>query len=415
MKSRGTGLTFFAALIVFGVNSCGEQEISSKLERVETPYLGMTVGRGYDYYNQNAVRGDCIINPESKIKESFKDIEDSIESYITQTMISSHEELMKELEVSNNSSIRSLFFSADPKFKLFQKFKSSEHSLTFLYSLKIATRESTLASLTKEDLSPTARELIEKKDYQAFTRLCGTHFVRSISYGGEFSQVFEIDERDQNRIRNFKTALKGEYKIVESALKIKEVLSKNVNSRFVKKEAYQVGGGVLLSDVDLENYQEKIDEWVKSLRENKGQAFKVELADWQTFLVDYENPYVIEEREEVLQDIYKMIRENKLNISKIQFSLFLHEKKRCLTKDSVNEYKKLKKEIEKQQDRLMRAGRKCYLNKKHCSLTEEPIEPDFMELEKYLPMDGEEHAHNKNVRNVFSLLGLFALLLIPIG
>ena len=414
MKSRAIIWTFFTSFFGFVFSSCGENKEKSSLEGVESPYLGMTVGRGYDYFNRNAVRGDCIVNPELKMKESFSDVGDSIESYITQTMISSHEELMKELEVSNNSSIRGLFFSADPKFKLFQKFKSSEHSLTFLYSLKIATRESTLTSLGKNDLSPEAQELLNKKDYLGFTRLCGTHFVRSISYGGEFSQVFEIDEKDQNRIRNFNSALKGEYKILESALKIKEVLSKNTNSRFVKKEAYQVGGGVLLSDVDLNNYQEKIDQWVDSLRGNKGQAFKVELADWQTFLVDYENPYVLEDREETLHDVYKMIRQNKLNLSKIVFSLFLHEKKSYLSVESINEYKKLKKEIERQQDRLMKSGRKCFLNKNNCDLDEELIDPDFMELDQLAPIEREE-GRGKNVGTIFSILGFFALLLLPIG
>ncbi|MFK7824786.1 MAG: MAC/perforin domain-containing protein [Oligoflexales bacterium] len=414
MKNRAILSTFFTSLIGFVLASCGEKQETSNLEGVESPYLGMTVGRGYDYFNRNAVRGDCIVDPEGKMKESFRGVEDSIESYITQTMISSHEELMKELEISNNSSIRSLFFSADPKFKIFQKFKSSEHSLTFLYSLKIATRESTLSSLSKDDLSPVARELIEKKDYQGFVRLCGTHFVRSISYGGEFSQVFEIDEKDQSRIRDFKSALKGEYKVIESASKIKEIFSKKVNSRFVKKEAYQVGGGVLLGDVDPNNYQDKIEKWVSSLRENKGQAFKVELADWQTILVDYENPYVVENREETLLDVYKMIRQNKVNLSKIVFSLFLHGKKRYLTQDSVKEFKKVKKDIEQQQDRLMRSGRKCYLNKNNCEFNEEQIDPDFMELEQIAPVVSEEDHHNNNVKTVFSVLGLFALLLLPL-
>ena len=403
MKSRAILWTFFSSFVGFFLTSCGEKQQESNLEGLESPYLGMRVGRGYDYFNRNAVRGDCIVNPDYKMQESFKDVEDSIEGYITQTMISSHEELMKELEISNSSSIRSLFFTADPKFKLFQKFKSSEHSLTFLYTLKIATREATLASLSKDDLSPAAKELLDKRDYQSFTRLCGTHFVRSISYGGEFSQVFEIDERDQNRIRDFNAALKGEYKIVDSALKVKEVLSKNVNSRFVKKEAYQIGGGVLLSDVDIDNYQERVDQWVASLKENKGQPFKVELADWQTFLVDYENPYVLEDREETLLDVYNMIRQNKRNLSKIIFSLFLHEKKRYLSKDSVNEYKKIKKEIERQQDRLMRSGRKCYLNKNNCDLNEEQIDPDFMELDQLAPVASEEDKHNNSIGAVFSI------------
>ena len=415
MKNRAIISTFFTSLIGFVLTSCGEKREESKLKGVESPYLGMTVGRGYDYFNRNAVRGDCIIDPESKMKESFKDIEDSFEGYITQTLISSHEDLMKELEVSNNTSIRSLFFSADPKFKIFHKFKSSEHSLTFLYSLKIATRESTLSSLSKNDLSPAARELLDKKDYQGFVRLCGTHFVRSISYGGEFSQVFEIDEKDQDRIRNFKSALKGEYKVVESAAKVKEVLSKKVNSRFIKKEAYQVGGGVLLSDVDLTNYQDKIQQWVNSLRESKGQPFKVELADWETILVDYENPYIVEDREETLMDVYKMIRKNKSNLSKIAFSLFLHEKKRNLSKESVKEYKGIKKEIERQQDRLIRSGRKCFLNKNNCVLDEEQIDPDFMELEKMAPIVTEEDHHNNGIKTVFSVLGLFALLILPLG
>ena len=415
MKSRRYIPAFLATLFVCFLSSCGQNQLASDPKGTETPYLGMKMGRGYDYYNQNAVRGDCIISPESKMVESFQEVDDSMESYITQTVVSSHEELMRELEVSNSASIRSLFFAAGPKFKTFDKFKSSEHSLTFLYSLKIATREATLASLSIHDLRPQARDLLESRDFEGFTRLCGTHYVRSISYGGEFSQVFEIDERDQNRIRNFKAALNGKTSAIDGILKGKNGLNSHINSRFVKKEAYQVGGSVHLSNVKLDNYHAKIDEWVKTLQAGKAQAYKVELSDWQTILSKYANPYVKSGREAVLQEIYDMIRRNKANLSRVQYSLFLHEKKRYLNQDSVQAYKQLRKQIEMQQSRLKELGRQCFINAGKCSVAEEPIEPDFLELDKFMPIQTKDFKNHGNIHHLFSVLGFFAILLVPVG
>ena len=387
---NGYQIQSICLILAFFNSSCGSKDskpIGGKLEiyGVESPHLGMTLGRGYDYFNRESVRGDCFEKVDQFEFNSYHDVENSIETYTTEHLISSHEDLLKELNFSTGLTYRNMFFESQPKFQLFESYKASQDSITWVHRIKVTTFDRTLRGMTIDDLSDSARSLLEGGDYEGFTLMCGTHFVRSIAYGGEFFQLNEIEICKKSKKSNIDFSLDSIISENKGNFDIKRELGVASSDNFIKKQTFQSGGGVSLSGVDLGEDNGKLIEWLESLKKTAAKPYSVELADWQTIYSEYRSPHENSERLSILNRIYSHIRHN-LHLMRLTEHLIEQVSKSeiFIFPESLKLIGELRDQVASQQETLFSLGKKCFRNSMHCANPTEKL-LQFSTPKSYVP------------------------------
>ena len=124
-------------LLLLCAASCGKRAKHDQpggLDSWEHPDEAFRIGRGFDPDAVEQIRGDCLMNPEQYLDVSWKDAQ-GIKADLTETRITSHEELMKEMNFSASVSGRYTFYSGSANYSKYEKFASAKDNFTWIFRI----------------------------------------------------------------------------------------------------------------------------------------------------------------------------------------------------------------------------------------------------------------------------------------
>lgn len=362
------------------INSCGRSgDQTNELQSVESPLPGMILGRGFDSYHQEPVRGDCFTDLSEQVIQSQPDWGQGSESQLSEYYIRDHEELMTRIGLEAGLKFRNIFYSVLPKFRGLDQFKRSRDALTWLYSIRVTIRDETLSRLGINHLSVQARKLLEEKKFKAFRMLCGTHYVRSVRYGGEFFRIYEVDTQNQDLVRQIRAEIAGNYQILDGHLNLKSGFKKAILESSLKQESLQTGGSFQLEASDPESLRGQIKKWIRTLKEPDIRAFEFELADWQTIFPELEMEQNSTQQQFALMNYYQLYRHNIEALFDIE-SVLSSETHNIVFSDShrKDQLRDVKLAIQNQQSQILLSGKKCFAHPGQCHESYQAIEiPDI--------------------------------------
>lgn len=277
------------------VFSCSDGGQDSKVKGWEQPDEAFRIGRGYDANAQESVRGDCLLNPEQYLATTWIDAQ-GVKSNITETRITSKENLYKELNLTANAKVKFGAFSGGGSYSQYEKFVSTEDSFTWLFSVKAAIGTKTLQTekLNIDSFKPEARELIlgaksgNEESKKAFYRMCGTQFIRSVRLGGAITDVLEISSKAVDQVKEITAKMNasygsGPFKVSGNA-SYNSIFAKAQKNSFYKREFEQTGGESIKYELTDENVYTVLDNYVKELKQQNAAVIEVEMADWNTLV-----------------------------------------------------------------------------------------------------------------------------------
>lgn len=368
--------------------SCGQPDHSSyQLESIESPLPGMKPGRGFDSFSQEPVRGDCFTHLSDKLVQTQPEWGRGSESKLSEYYIRDHEDLMSQIGLDAGLKFRNIFYSVLPKFRGLDQFKRSKDALTWLYSIRITTREDTLDRLGISDLNVQAKKLLEDKKFEAFRIMCGTHYVRSVRYGGEFFRIYEIDSKNVDLIRQIKSEIAGNYQILEGDLSLKSGFKQAILESSLRQESLQTGGRFQIEASDPVALRNQVKKWAKSLNEPYIRAFELELADWQTIIPEMEVQKNSAQQQFTLMNYYHLYRKNLETLFEIDSVLNPENQRTELgTQEYMNQLNQVKQAINQQQNQILHSGKQCFSQADQCSDTYQPIQTPKIRKKEYLTL-----------------------------
>lgn len=355
--------------------SCGESNMPSGFLAYETPELGMKIARGFDADAKESLRGDCIKNPESFLKSAWSDA-NGIKAELTETRITSHENLMRELNFSSSASIKYKFYSGNTNFSKYDKFTSSEDTFTWLFSIRAVAGQSTLQldQIGQENLTDTARKLLINGDKNGFRKLCGTHFIRSVKYGGRISNVLEVSAKASEQIEKIHAEITAGGGIgnwqASLNLNFSKILAEAASRSMLKREYSQEGGKSIHYNLSPESIQATLNDFALSLTENNSVPIEIETSEWSTLLNFDTNSLTDVARQLALQRLYKMIWQNNEKLEKIdQYTYFFENNRANLTSEQIKSLSESSLAIAEQNDEILLRGQACYNDSAKCQLS----------------------------------------------
>lgn len=369
----GAGFLFASSAIIVSCGGVsGKDSASSVIRSFETPELGMRIARGYDPDAKEPLRGDCIKSPDTFLHTAWKDAQ-GIKAELSETRITSHEELMREMNFSTSASVRYKFYKGNANFSKYDKFTSSQDTFTWLFSIKAVSGESTLNldQISMENLTDAARKMIVDGDKEGFRKLCGTQFIRSVKYGGRITNVQEISAKSTEQIHKIHADISASggaavWKASASAAFDQAIQEAQARS-MLKREYSQEGGGTIHYDISPANLQNTLNAFSTALTQNNSVVLEVETADWST-VVNFDSGSLTDiARQQALQRLYKMIWQNKEKLEKIDQYIYLYENNRVeLTQADIEDLSAKAAEIGAQQDEILLRGQACYEDATKC-------------------------------------------------
>lgn len=391
MTHRCFSATCLQLLAVVGLVSCETErrnfQVGTETLGFENPELGMRMARGYDPDAKEPLRGDCITSPDAFLQTSWKEAR-GIKAELSETRITSHEELMRELNFSASASVRYKFYKGNANFSKYDKFTSSEDTFTWIFSIRAVSGEATLSldQISRDSLTDAAKKLVVAGDKEGFRKLCGSQFIRSVKYGGRIANVQEISAKATEQIKKIHADMNaggsmGVWKASASAT-YDQAISEAQSRSMLKREYSQEGGTNIHYDLSPNNIQKTLNEFSSALNQNSSVPLEIETADWSTVLNFDSSDLTDIARQQALQRLYKTLWQNNEKLEKIDQYVYLFEGNHAkLNKEQIDEISLKAQDIASQNDDILLKGQACYEDATKCKISGiSPIAVGFPQL-----------------------------------
>lgn len=344
----------------------------------QQPDEAFRIGRGYDPDVIEPIRGDCIVHPEQYLSSNWLDAK-GIKAEISETRITSKENLYKELNLAANAKVKYGAFGGGGSYAQYEKFTSSQEGFTWLFNLKVALGSQTLQTerITLESFRADAQQLIraaqagDTEARAAFARLCGSQFIRSVRLGGALTEVLEINAKAFDQVREITARMKasygsGPFKVSGNA-SLHALFSQAEKYSLLKREFSQLGGDQILFDMTAANLQETIDAFVQSMKTQNAVVIEVEMVDWNT-LIDFapRDPLQLA-RSIKIDQLLKQLWRYQDHLDRLGSYLYLYE--RAVYSFSSSEVEGLRRDyqaVSEAIDQLIEVGKGCVIAESFC-------------------------------------------------
>ena len=415
-------------LAIITATGCGSKgENGAKLSSFPEPELGMTMGRGYDPTHPLEVKGDCIANvdaPDVTIV-SWKDA-NGINGSFSETKITSSENLRKELSVSASVAGETLWGGGGASFSKFEKFRADQNAFTWMVNYVVDSGEKTI-NLAKVTLTPQAKSLVDAGKLDAFYKMCGTEFIRSIRFGGKFTEVMEIDAKQTEYVESITASASGHMGVgafgYSGSASFRSFLDDAKFRSVLTREIQQIGGSALGTGISPDNLSEYLANFAGQLRTGEAKPIKIETASWDTLGITGLNPFADMHRKETMDALYTQYRANKLILDRINdYNYYASNSIYVLAQSDLdNELNPKKNRLEAQQTLIAQKAGDCLdLNKCDASgldviavkfpfLQKKGVEDEFGGLTYQMPLAmanyGTDQQYDGKLARLFFLPG----------
>jgi hypothetical protein len=362
--------------IVLGatVLSCSDGQ-ETKLKGWEQPDEAYRIGRGYDPNAQESVRGDCLMNPEQYLETSWIDAQ-GIKAQISETRITSKENLYKELNLTANAKVKYGAFSGGGSYSQYEKFASTEDGFTWLFSLKAAIGTKTLQTerIDLDAFKPEARALIlaaksgDQAAKKSFFQMCGTQYVRSVRLGGALTDVLEISAKAVDEVKEISAKMKASVGGISGNASYDSIFSRAAKNSFFKREYQQIGGEQIEFQITDENVKAVLDKFVKDLKQQNAAVIEVEMADWNTIVNFAPSDPVDIARSIRIDQLLRQLWRYQDTLQKIDTLIYLHDQGTYeFTAQEAADLRKAYNDVTGAIDEVIALGRSCYADARACS------------------------------------------------
>ncbi len=344
----------------------------------EQPDEAFRIGRGYDPESLEPVRGDCLMHPEQYLESNWADAR-GIKADITETRITSKEQLYKELNLSVNARARYGAFGGSGSYAQYEKFTSSEDGFTWLYNLKVAIGSKTLQTerISLEGFKPEAQQLIraaqagDEQAKRSFYRMCGSKFVRGVRLGGAISEVLEVSSKATDTVRSITAKLKASYGSgpfqVSGNAALSSLFDSAEKSSFLKREISQTGGETIEFDLTDANVGTKIDAYVAAIKQQNAAVIEVEMIDWSTLLNFTPSDPIDVARSIRMEQLLRQLWRYQDNLNRIDTYIYLYEHGVYSLSDAdVARLRASYSEVTEALDSVIEVGKSCFLDAATC-------------------------------------------------
>lgn len=243
---RGGGF----ALVCLSLNACaaGDAGVEENLGEAEASldFIDIFPGRGF-FQNSDGVASDCLVpaafkkDPDSRKIEQVRAANVGGQEVIySLTKIESSEDLQRKLNISASASANFLVGGADAKFKFSEDVKLSSTAVTLLASVIVRNASWTVPPGIKFD--PEVEPLLTAGNEARFRALCGDAFVHSITTGGEFYAVVQIQTNSEEERQRISSSIEGNYFTAKGSAEFNSEMKRIVQNSTVSVASKQIGG-----------------------------------------------------------------------------------------------------------------------------------------------------------------------------
>lgn len=361
----------------------------SKTQSWQSPDEGFRIGRGYDPDAVEQIRGDCIANPESFLEASWRDAA-GIKAKLTETRLTSHEDLLRELNISVRASGSYTFYSGGGEYSKYEKFVASKDNFSWLFAVEAEVGSKTLQTerIGMNNFSNEARELIQKARAgdeaarKSFRTLCGTQFVRTVRLGGHINEVLEISARATDLIQKIHAEIEGSgggaVWSASASASFDSVLQSANRSNMLKREYSQNGGDTITFDISPSTVQKTLDDFARNLRQGNATVIRVELVDWETLVNFTPTGMTNIARQIRLEELLKQLWRQREVLDKIDTMIYLFEKGDIsLTSSEIATLRTAHSQVTAFLDKVIELGQSCYVDASACNAGSDAVIVDF--------------------------------------
>lgn len=236
MKRRDAEVPFRAFLSAFISLVCATP-LAAAAQTLVPWVQGATLGKGYDLGSGALIDIECInwrALPERQIRGA------GTQDGLLFREIVTREELKSSLVMAANASAKFTVVNASAKMRFSESVSISRHDATVLLQYRVTSAEQ---GLLLESASPL------KTDYQRrtsdpldFRKYCGTHYVSSISTGGELIMTLQSGIREWKSRKAFTAAVRGAAGAYAANVKVDQSQEKSLKNSDLTIVGRKAGG-----------------------------------------------------------------------------------------------------------------------------------------------------------------------------
>ncbi|MEW8440823.1 MAG: hypothetical protein AB2689_21955, partial [Candidatus Thiodiazotropha taylori] len=237
------------------------------------PEGGMLSGRGYDLL-QNLVKGDCIDLDQVKeyspsraqeVQFGFQKIENS-------------KQFSKLLGVNVAGGFGGDALSISGKASFVENVSVNSYNLYILVNVKVTNSTTTLRNTA---LVESAYNLLRDKGSDAFSRRCGDAYLASLTTGGEFYGIIEIETKDSSEKRRIEGELGGKYGPYSGKADFRKVIEEINNTNNINVYVYRSGGSGKIN-IDPDEFISEATSFPEKVKGDAGFVYKATFLDYDT-------------------------------------------------------------------------------------------------------------------------------------
>ena len=392
MKHFITMTTLSIAALTSSCGHKGGAPSTSTPQEWTQPDPAFRAGRGYDVDAEDAIRGDCLLNADNLLTEAWVDAQ-GIKANLTETRVTSHEQLVKEMRYDVSASARYTFYSGNVNYSRYDKFASSGDSFTWVFNIQaeIGTKTLKTEQITLDSLKPDAKALVlasRSGDASAkakFFSMCGKKFVRSVRLGGHISSVLEVSAKAVDVLQKISADIEASggsalWKASGSA-HFNSFMQEAQQRSMLTREFSQAGGAKIHYDLSPDSVQTTLDDFASSLTHQNATVIGVELVSWDTALNLDAATIVDQARAVKLQELLHQLWAARTIMDKIDTYLYLFENNSVdLAPDQVATLRTAHTDADRLVSVIIAEGGACYQDGTKCNVTITPVAVQFPPL-----------------------------------
>jgi len=196
---------------------------------------GVILGQGY-----NSLTGEFMAPCfTGEVKPTFYNI---TKGKFLWEEVESLEDINKGLNISVSAAYKGLNAGGEGKISYLNNYKASSNNITVLARIKIETGSDALvAASLRDDIS---REISKrgKINQLALREKCGTHYVQSLTVGGELYATLEQSVRSEGERSDFQAVVSVSGGVVNASTEISTSIEQSRFNRSVKIKGGYTGG-----------------------------------------------------------------------------------------------------------------------------------------------------------------------------
>ena len=313
-------------ILLLALVSCCEQGSSfSTLDLLpgDDPYLPLLAGQGFNPLSWQ-LKGHCV---DISKWQTQKENSHAQSVLYRMTQVKTLTELHSYLNISATASFSfSSLASASSSFSLLKDYKLKRNA----YYLFIQARVNNQIELASDYyFNHFAKELLEKEDYENFTRQCGTQFVYGRRTGGEILAIIEINKEDTSSHEKILAEIGGFYGAWKGEASFHSDLKSLSSLGRIKVQFYRRGGKGLIPKIS--NLEELSLLFPKLLEASSGDSLTLELMTKEYFGV---KPFIYKNEDKYLEERKKSLK--KMSQQKDLFKQKKQDLEEILTEENWN-------------------------------------------------------------------------------